>query len=189
MWSDNSTGFGIKSEFPSATAGLWIVLRTKSRHEKILAADLHAAGKGCFLPLVTCKRFYAGREATVELPLFPGYVFCRFDPEFRLPILKIPSVNQIVGFGKTPHPVEDAEVDALQRICKTGVQAVPCPYMTVGAKVTILQGPLKGLEGIMMEPKETRLVVSVTLLQRSVSVELDREWISPRRTYTELAKS
>jgi transcription antitermination factor NusG len=167
----------------------WFAISVTPRKEKVTAQTLRAKDYEEFLPLYTVRRNWSDRVKAVALPLFPGYVFCRFDPEFRLPILKIPSVNQIVGFGKTPHPVEDAEVDALQRICKTGVQAVPCPYMTVGAKVTILQGPLKGLEGIMMEPKETRLVVSVTLLQRSVSVELDREWISPRRTYTELAKS
>lgn len=163
----------------------WFAISVIPRKEKVTAQTLRAKGYEEFLPLYTERRKWSDRTKSVDLPLFSGYVFCRFDPQYRLPILKIPSVTHIVGLGKIPQPVEDTEIDALQTICKAGIHAVPCPYMNVGAKVTILEGPLKGLEGIMVEPKETRLIVSVTLLQRSVSVELDREWVSPRRVYTE----
>jgi transcription antitermination factor NusG len=120
----------------------------------------------------------------VELPLFPGYVFSRFDPKFRLPILKIPAVLAILGMGKNPEPIPDIEIDALQTVCKAGVNTIPYPYMT-GAKVRINEGPLTGVEGILLESKQTRLVLSVTLLQRSIAVEVDAEWIAPVRTLHE----
>jgi transcription antitermination factor NusG len=123
---------------------------------------------------------------TVELPLFPGYVFCRFDPKVRLPILKIPTVMSVAGLGKNPEPVPQEEIGALQAVCKSGMETIPCPYLTTGAKVRILEGPLTGLEGILVEEKPTRLVLSVTLLQRSVSVEIERNWIAPVRRYTQL---
>jgi transcription antitermination factor NusG len=131
------------------------------------------------------KRRWSDRVKLVEMPLFPGYVFCRFDPKTRLPILKIPTVMSVAGMGRTPEPIPDSEISALQTVCKSGVSAVPCPYLTAGAKVRILEGPLAGLEGILVEDKETRLILSVTLLQRSVSVEVDRDWIEPIRIYRE----
>ena len=174
----------------------WFAISVTPRKEKVAAQALRAHGYEEFLPLYSEKRKWSDRVQPVEVPLFHGYIFGRFDPEFRLPILKIPSVNHVVGLGKTPHPVDDAEIAALQTICKAGMEALPCPYLTAGAKVTILEGPLKGLEGIMLETARgggggaaaTRLVVSVTLLQRSISVEVDREWISPLKTYKEFAR-
>jgi transcription antitermination factor NusG len=131
------------------------------------------------------RRRWSDRMKMVEMPLFPGYVFCRFDPKVRLPILKIPTVMSVAGMGRTPEPIPAEEISALQVVCKSGVNAIPCPYLTAGAKVRILEGPLTGLEGILMQDKETRLVLSVTLLQRSVSVEVDRDWIAPIRIYKE----
>jgi transcription antitermination factor NusG len=171
----------------------WFALSVVPRKEKVTAQTLRAKGYEEFLPLYTEKRNWSDRVKPVQLPLFPGYVFCRLDPQVRLPILRVPSVNQIVGFGKVPHPIEDAEIHSLQAICRAGVQAVPCPYLTAGAKVTIHDGPLKGVEGLLVqdavEASDARLVVSVTLLQRSVAVEVDREWISPVRIYTNFAGS
>ena len=136
--------------------------------------------------MFTERRRWSDRMKTVELPLFPGYVFCRFDPKVRLPILKIPTVMSVAGLGKNPEPVPQEEIGALQAVCKSGMETIPCPYLTTGAKVRILEGPLTGLEGILVEEKQTRLVLSVTLLQRSVSVEIDRNWIAPVRRYTRL---
>jgi transcription antitermination factor NusG len=167
----------------------WFAVSVVPRKEKATAQALRAKGYEEFLPLYAERRKWTDRIQRVELPLFPGYVFCRFDPQFRLPILKIASVNSVVGFGNNPQPVDDAEIEALQTACRSGAHTMPCPYMTVGAKVRILEGPLKGLEGIMEHPSDTKLVVSVTLLQRSVSIEIDRDWVSPVKTYREFARS
>jgi transcription antitermination factor NusG len=163
----------------------WFALSVVPRKEKATAQTLRAKGYEDFLPLYAVKRQWSDRIKTVEMPLFPGYVFCRFDPKTRLPILTIPTVMAVAGLGRTPDPIPESEINALQVVCKSGIHAVPCPYLTSGAKVRILQGPLAGLEGILVEDKETRLVLSVTLLQRSVSVEVDRQWIAPVRIYRE----
>jgi transcription antitermination factor NusG len=167
----------------------WFAISVVPRKEKVTAQTLRAKGYEEFLPLYTERRNWSDRMKAVDLPLFPGYVFCRLDPQFRLPVLKVPSVTNIVGFGKIPQPIDDAEISSLQTICRAKVHAVPCPYLTAGATVAIQEGPLKGVEGILVqdavEATDARLVVSVTLLQRSVSVEVEREWISPVRIYTE----
>jgi transcription antitermination factor NusG len=116
----------------------------------------------------------------VELPLFPGYVFCRIDPRLRLPILTIPSVLHFVGIGKAPAPIDDAEVRAIQNAVRSGLRLEPWAYLHVGQRVRLDQGPLAGLEGILVDVrKQFRVVVSLSLLKRSVSVEIERDWLTP----------
>jgi transcription antitermination factor NusG len=161
----------------------WFALSVTPRKEKVTARTLRAMGYEDFLPLYSVKRRWSDRIKTVEFPLFPGYVFSRFNPKFRLPILKIATVNSVVGPGNHPEPVRDTEILALQTVCQSGLQAVPCPWLTVGSRVLIHDGPLSGLEGILVRDKHARLVLSVALLQRSVAVEIDRAWVSPLQTY------
>jgi transcription antitermination factor NusG len=163
----------------------WFALSVIPRKEKVAAQTLRLKGYEDFLPLYRVKHKWSDRVKEVELPLFPGYVFCRFDPNVRLPILKIPSVMSVLGLGKTPQPIPDSEISALQTVCKAGIHAVPCPFLTVGAKVRINEGPLAGVEGILVESKGARLILSVTLLQRSISVEVDTAWIAPVRILRE----
>jgi transcription antitermination factor NusG len=161
-------------------SGSWYALRIKSRHERIVAAALNGKGYEVFLPLYRDRRRWSDRMKEVELPLFPGYLFCRFDAMKRLPILMTPGIVQLVGVGKNPHPIEETEITAIQSIVISRLNAQPWPYLQVGQKVRIEQGPLTGLQGILIALKKThRLVVSVTLLQRSVAVEVDHDWASP----------
>ena len=161
-------------------SGSWYALRIKSRHERIVAAALNGKGYEVFLPLYRDRRRWSDRVKEVELPLFPGYLFCRFDAMKRLPILMTPGIVQLVGVGKSPHPIEETEITAIKSIVISRLNAQPWPYLQVGQKVRIEQGPLTGLEGILIALKKThRLVVSVTLLQRSVAVEVDHDWASP----------
>jgi transcription antitermination factor NusG len=161
----------------------WFALSVPPRKEKATSRLLRAMGYEDFLPLYSVKRRWSDRLKTVEFPLFPGYVFSRFDPRLRLPILKLATVNGVVGQGNQPEPVPESEIAALQTVCRSGLQAVPCPYLKVGSRVVINDGPLAGLEGILIRDKQARLVLSVALLQRSISVEIEREWVSPLKTY------
>jgi transcription antitermination factor NusG len=157
----------------------WFALRVKSHCERMTAAGLRSRGYEEFLPSYRARRRWSDRWVDLELPLFPGYVFARFDPQDRLPILKIPSLVHIVGIGKSPLPVDDGEIAAIQSIVSSGLAAEPWPYLRVGDTVRVQYGALCGLEGILVEVKKRhRLVVSVTLLQRSVAVEIDRDWLS-----------
>lgn len=158
----------------------WYALQVRPRFEKIVASTLLNKGFEGFLPLYRCRSRWSDRIKEVHLPLFPGYLFCRLDINKRLPILITPGVIHIVGIGKAPHPVEDAEIAALQAIVISGLQAKPRSYLTVGRKIRIEIGPLAGVEGIVVALKgASRLVVSVSLLQRSVSVEIDESWVVP----------
>jgi len=158
----------------------WYALQVRPRFEKQIASTLLGKGYEGFLPLYRHRSRWSDRMKQVQLPLFPGYLFCRFDLNRRLPILVTPGVMHIVGIGKTPYPVEEEEIAALQSIVVSGLQAEPRSYLNIGERVRIEIGPLAGTEGILVSLKgSNRLVVSVSLLQRSVSVEVDESWVVP----------
>lgn len=153
---------------------LWFALHVRSRFEATVAAHLDGKGYEFFLPMYVEKRHWSDRVKEIELPLFPGYVFCRFDPQARLPILVTPGVIGVVGMGKTPIPILEEEIASIQAVVKSGLPSQPCPYLQIGERVRIESGPLQGLMGILEEIKgRHRLILAVTLLQRSVAVEID----------------
>jgi transcription termination/antitermination protein NusG len=161
----------VDSPFP------WFALQVKSRHEKAVTLSLRSKGYVEFLPLY--HRCSSTGLRNVELPLFPSYVFCRFDPYQRLPILVTPGVFSIIGTQKGPLPIEDSEISAIQATVESGLHVEPCPYMNVGDYVCIETGPLCGKSGIVQRVKsKDRLIVSITLLQRSISIEIDSNWLT-----------
>ncbi|MDE3196612.1 MAG: UpxY family transcription antiterminator [Acidobacteriota bacterium] len=161
----------------------WFALCVVPRKEKAAAQSLRAKGYEDFLPMYKVRKRWSDRVKDVENPLFPGYVFARFDPKLRLPILKIPSVMSVVSLGREPEPIPDIEIESLRRVCEAGMHTIPYPFLKEGAKLRVNEGPLAGVEGIVLEAKETQLILSITLLQRSVAVSVDSEWIAPTRTY------
>jgi len=169
----------IENPFES-TAEQWFAIRVKSRCEKVVSAIARNKGFEEFLPLYECRQRWSDRSKAVEFPLFPGYVFCRLNPQHRMPLLTIPGVLQFVGIGKTPVPIDDEEIIAIQSAVKSGLSAEPWPFLEAGQRVRLEDGPLAGMEGFLVEVrKRFRVVVSVTLLKRSVAVEIDREWVAP----------
>lgn len=158
----------------------WFALNTRFRYEDYVAKQLSAKGYEILLPVYCCRRRWSDRVKNVTLPLFPGYLFCRFDANDRLPILTTPGMIQVVGFGKTPVPVGDSEIEALQRAVRSDLRREPWPYLHIGEKVRVECGALRGIEGILLSVKGGhRLVLSVTLLQRSVAVEVNSAWVAP----------
>ncbi len=157
----------------------WYAVRTKPRHEKAVAKALQALGHECFLPLRRECRKWSDRVRTTEFPLFPAYVFCRFCWERRLPILTTPGVVSIVNFGSKPAPVDPAEIVSLQKAIASGMFLRAQSFLVPGARVRIERGALEGVEGILSAHKNIhRLIINITLLHRSVAVEIDRESIS-----------
>ncbi len=155
-------------------------LQVRSRYEKIVVAHLDGKGYESFLPLYKSRRRWSDRFMEIEQPLFPGYVFCRFDPLNRFPILVTPGVILIVGLGKTPVPVQETEIAAIQAAVKSGLPSQRWPFLQIGQRVRIENGPLCGLDGILLDFKgRHRLVLSVTLLQRSVAVEIEHASVTP----------
>jgi transcription antitermination factor NusG len=158
----------------------WFAVQTRLRYEQFAAEHLRSKGYDPFLPVYTCRRRWSDRIKKIDLPLFPGYLFCRFDLQNRLPILVTPGVIQVVGSGKSPIAVDDAEIAAIQGIVQSGLPREPWEFLQVGQTVRIASGPLSGYEGILLNVKGNhRLVLSVSLLRRSVAVEIDSAWVSP----------
>src|SRR5579884_684137 len=158
----------------------WYALRVKSRFEFVTSEALGEKGYTQFLPSYRSRRTWSDRVKEIDLPLFPGYVFCRFDAADPYRVLNSPGVVHVVSAGKTALPLDAREVEAIQAICRSGLRAQPWPFLQVGRRVIVERGPLKGTEGIVTDLKnEYRLVVSLTLLQRSVATEINREWIRP----------
>lgn len=157
----------------------WFALRVRAGNESMVAGLLSAKGYVCLLPKYQCRRVWSDRIKLIELPLFPAYLFSQFDVNNRLPILMTPGVIQIVGIRKSPVPVADAEIAALQALGRSALPSQPWPFLQVGDRVRVNYGPLRGVEGILLHMKKHhKIVLSVSLLQRSVAVEIDSAWVS-----------
>jgi transcription antitermination factor NusG len=158
----------------------WFALQIRSRWEGTTTALLRGKGLETLLPTYTTKRKWSDRFKVVEAPLFPGYVFCRFDVHNRLPVLITPGVISVVGRGKTPIAVDDKEILSIQAAIGSGIHMEPWPYLEIGERVRVKDDVLDGMEGILTNFKGSdRVVISVTLLRRSVALEIDRSRISP----------
>jgi transcription antitermination factor NusG len=158
----------------------WFAVRVKSRCEKVVATIARNKGFEEFLPLYQSRSRWSDRLKAIELPLFPGYIFCRLDPRQRLPLLTIPGVLHFVGVGKVPTAIDDAEIAGIQTAVRSGLSTEPWPFLEVGQRVRLEDGPLAGLEGILVgASKQERIAVSVTLLKRSVAVAIERHWANP----------
>jgi transcription antitermination factor NusG len=158
----------------------WYALQVRTRWESSTAVLLSGKGYQTFLPTYKTKKRANGQFREANAPLFPGYVFCNFDAQNRLPILITPGVIAVVGRGRVPLPVDDTEISAIQTVVASGLTAEPWPYLEVGQRVRIENDSLQGLEGILINFKgNQRIVVSVSLLRRSVALEIDRSCVRP----------
>lgn len=160
---------------PASPQAPWFALQVSQRHEKAVSTILENKGVIQFLPVRKVVLEWRDRIVEREAPLFPGYLFCRLDLHKRLlPVLTTPGVMRIVGSGRTPIPIAESEIQAIQSIVNSGLDAEPCPVPHVGDRVRIRLGPLKGLEGTLIGlKKRRRFVVCVSLLNRAVAVEIE----------------
>jgi transcription antitermination factor NusG len=158
----------------------WFALRTRSNFERQSAFSLSQKGLEVFLPSYHSRRRRWDRFVDLELPLFPGYLFCRFDFAHRLPVLMSPGIVHIVGSGSMPEPVPESEIMTVRAIVESNLRSEPWPFLEIGQPVKIIEGPLSGVEGLLLNAKgRHRLVVSITLLQRSIAAEIDATWVRP----------
>jgi transcription antitermination factor NusG len=160
----------------------WFAFRVRPRHEKQVSLALREKGFTEFLPLYKSKRQWADRTKVVEMPLFPGYIFCSTNRSAIVPILMTSGVIDVVRAGNQPLSADKREIEALQQTVGVDVPLEAWPYTEAGdaGPFTILRGPLAGLTGILVEVRRSqRLILSVNLLRRSVLVEVHPDWISP----------
>jgi len=160
----------------------WFAVRVQPQHEKTVARGLDNTGLETFLPLYRTRRMWSDRLKELDLPLFPGYVFAHLAFCRRIAVLRTPGVLCIVSFGSRPAPVSDQEITTLKGMVASGLPLQPWPYLGVGQWVRIERGPLRDIEGILIQVKGAwRVVVSINLLRRSVAAEVDRSAVWPLR--------
>lgn len=163
---------------PCVDAFQWFALYVKPKHEKAVAASLAGKGYEALLPLYSSQ----SRSKTSRLPLFPGYAFAKFDSSDRLPVLIIPGVLSVVRCAGVPAPIDPVEIESLRILVNSGLRAYPWRQFQAGQKVVITEGPLRGVEAIYLRTRDSgQLIVSITLLQRSVAVDVEPEWVEPAR--------
>ena len=170
----------------------WYAIQVRPRYERLVLELL--SDKICerFLPTHESRRRWSDRWKRLERPLFPGYVFGRFRVTEKHVVMATSGVVRIVGIGQMPAPVPDDEIAALQQLAQQRIPVYPHEFVSVGDRIRVRSGPFAGLTGIVVRNNgETRLVVSVNLLRRSVAVEVESEWIegvsSRRRLVSTLA--
>ena len=164
-----------RSESDAAETKLdWFAFRVRPRHEKSVALQLRDKNEECFVPLIKQSKSWANRVVQVELPLIPGYVFCRSHRFGMLPILKTAGIIDVIRAGNSPVSIPDSEISALERAIDAAVPIEPCPYVEVGQTVEIRSGPLAGIVGIVSDRRKgDHLILSVSLLRRSVLVQIE----------------
>ena len=158
----------------------WYAISVKHQHERQTLAVLAAKGLETLAPHYRATRRWSDRVKVLDLPLFPGYVFCRFPFRERVGVLNAPGIVKIVGFAGLPAPVEDREITAIQAVVGSNLQLDPWPFLKPGDRVVVQRGPLKGLEGTLLKERgRVRLVIGVELLQRAIAVALDPDMVVP----------
>lgn len=180
-------GFSKSATYPTAAAlpaawaeQQWYAAYTCPQHEKRVAAELGMREVEHFLPLYSSVRRWKDRRVTLDLPLFPGYVFVRLALRDRLRVVQIPSVVRLVGFSGLPTALPDEEMEILRSGLCQSLRAEPHPFLTVGRRVRIAGGPFAGLEGVLKRKRNNvRVVVSLSVIQRSVAVDVDVADVAP----------
>jgi len=156
----------------------WYALRVRSNFEQQSYNALTIRGLEAFLPSFKVRRRWSDRVKLIDQPLFPGYVFCRFSPDERATVLRAPGVVHVVSSGRDPLPVDESELNHIRTVVMAELAVNPHPFLKIGQRVRIDRGPLAGAEGIFTAPNgKSSLILTISLLQRSIAVEVDAAWI------------
>jgi transcription antitermination factor NusG len=162
---------GLPAEYWEAR---WYAAYTSANHEKRVAEQLVVREVEHFLPTYSSVRRWKDRRVTLQLPLFPGYIFVRMVLRDRLRVQQIPGVVQLVGFNGVPTALREEEIAVLRITVNAAMRIQPHPHLCKGCRVRIRYGPLRGAEGILLRKnKLCRVVLSVNLIASSVALEVD----------------
>jgi transcription antitermination factor NusG len=163
-----------------ALEGSWVAIHVQSNREKQVFMGLKDRNYEPFLPLYKARSIRFKRTVELDLPLFPGYLFCRWLNRNRHLIVQIPGVIRTLAFGKIPACVDEKEIIAIRCIVDSGVISMPWKFARSGQRVSLTSGPLCGLEGHFVRVlKVDYLVVNVTLLGRAVAVRVHASQTAP----------
>ena len=153
----------------------WYAVRTRSRHEKLVARQLESQGIESFLPIVTQTRNWSDRRKQVETPLFSGYAFLRVihSSGDRMRVLRTQGVVSFVGLHGTGIPIPDHQIEDIKTLVGSRIQYEERPFLRIGQQVRVRGGALDGIRGILVaENGDHSLVISVEPIQRSLCVRV-----------------
>jgi transcription termination/antitermination protein NusG len=176
-----SNGLPVGHESASDQAH-WYAIRTRSRHEKLVARQLEKLGIQSFLPIVTKMKQWSDRQKQVEEPLFSGYAFVRVNHSSsdRVRVLQTQGVVNFVGVQGSGVPIPDREIENIATLLASRVSYQERPYLHVGRRVRVCGGALDGMEGILTaENSDRSVVISIGLIQRSLSVRVAGYSVEP----------
>ena len=154
----------------------WYALYTRSRFEKKMLTELSDRNIEVFLPMREVLSRWKDRRKKVWMPMFPGYIFVNHvnTPENRYRILNIPGAVRFVSQEGYAAPVPEEQIEYVRKFLESSIAVDPYPYMRVGSRVEVIAGPLKGIQGILIEKRgKFRFVVQVDLIRQAISVEID----------------
>ena len=151
----------------------WYALHVRCNQERTVAQGLSCRGIPHFLPCYDSARQWKDRRVKLQMPLFPGYLFVRILLRERTLVITVPNVVSLVGPGSRPAPVSQEQIDWIQRSVVHG-NALPHEWLAVGRRVLIVEGPMVGLEGILVSKRNSnRVVVAVESIAQAFAVEVD----------------
>lgn len=167
--------FGAVGAGPLIDTPQWFAIRTRSRHEKIVADQLERQSIESFLPVVKTTRKWSDRKKEVEVPLFSGYSFVRLvlcSPD-RLRVLQTHGVAGFVGVRGIGVPVPEEQIESLKALLANEIPMKELPFIEIGQRVRIRGGALDGIEGILAAQDDRNLIISIEPIHRSLSVCID----------------
>ena len=177
---------GIKDRLESCHAdSQWFAVWTRSRQEKVAAAMIESLGVSNYLPFRTELRQWSDRKQKVTVPLFSGYLFVRMNllDGSKLRILKLPAVAGFVGNSSGPLPIPDYQIEAVRAVVTQGVECTVHSLLEEGDLVRVVRGALAGVEGRLIRFNSvSRLVISIEMIHRSLSVSISRNDVEPVQT-------
>lgn len=153
----------------------WYAFRVRPRHEKLVSMSLRGKGYEEFLPLTKSRRKWADRSPIIEMPLFPGYIFCDTERSEIANIRCTRGILDVIRAGSTPLPANRTEIEGLRKATEAELELESLPYIdpSTANRLRIISGPLSGLDGMLVQVRgKERLILSVDLLCRSVLVEV-----------------
>ena len=156
----------------------WIVVRSKPRSEKIAYAQLKEKGIEAYLPLLKERRKWSDRKKWVEFPLFSSYLFAKIEIKNSIFVLQTNGVSSLVKFGELIAIVQDEVVHAIKLAIDGGYQLTPAEYFIAGNAVEVIEGPMRGVKGIVVQLKgKDRLVIKIDAIQQALSIDIDTRFI------------
>lgn len=156
----------------------WHALYTRSRHEKKVAAVLEGRGFAVYLPVVPRESRWHDRTKIVVWPLFPGYVFARFSRAETATVLCTAGVASVVRVAGVPATIPDDEIENVRAFVEaigiTGEMPRPEPLWERGQTITVIDGPFRGLRGVVLEQRGDRVTIQVGLsvIRQAVRLEI-----------------